>query len=102
MRPSARYTWPSLQAAQALVEDRKRDRGVLDEALLAEAQRTYHVLRLEGPDNVAAHAHFVMHAIENSLADRSVDAAEIDRCLHGYIAVAPPPAGTLGLDGAQS
>lgn len=26
-----------LQAAQALVEDRKRDRGALDEALLAEA-----------------------------------------------------------------
>jgi hypothetical protein len=77
-----------LQAAQALVEDRKRDRGALDEALLAEAQRTYQVLLLDGPDNVTAHAHFLMQAILDSLDDPSVGAAEIDRCLRHYTTVA--------------
>lgn len=77
-----------LQAAQALVEDRKRAQGALDEVLLAEAQRTYQVLRLEGPDNVTAQAHFLMQAIEDSLHDHSVGAAEIDRCLHNYVTVA--------------
>ncbi|MFJ3651653.1 hypothetical protein [Streptomyces murinus] len=77
-----------LQAAQALVEDRKRDRGALDEALLAEAQRAYQVLRLEGPINVAAQAHFLMEAIVGSRDDSSVGTAEIDRCLHNYVSVA--------------
>ncbi|AWN30025.1 hypothetical protein DKG71_31110 [Streptomyces sp. NEAU-S7GS2] len=77
-----------LQSAQALVEDRKRDRGVLDEALLAEVQRTYQVLRLEGPDNVAAQGHFLMQAIFESLDDRSVGAAEIERRLNHYVTVA--------------
>ncbi|MEU9120614.1 hypothetical protein AB0C96_12255 [Streptomyces sp. NPDC048506] len=77
-----------LQAAQALAEDRKRDRGALDEALLAEAQRAYQVLWLEGTDNVTAHAQFLMRAIEDSLTDRSVGADEIDRCLRHYVSVA--------------
>ncbi|MFF4574862.1 hypothetical protein [Streptomyces sp. NPDC001410] len=77
-----------LQAAQALAEDRKRDQGSLDEALLAEAQRTYQVLRLEGPDNVTAQAHFLMQAIDDSLNDPSVGAAEMDRHLHHYVTVA--------------
>ncbi|SOE09024.1 hypothetical protein SAMN06272775_0102 [Streptomyces sp. 2323.1] len=77
-----------LQAAQALVEDRKRAQGALDEALLAEAQRTYQVLRLEGPDNVTAHAQFLMQAIDDSLADRSVGVAEIEHFLYNYVTVA--------------
>ncbi|MGI5526776.1 hypothetical protein ACQEVX_04905 [Streptomyces syringium] len=77
-----------LQSAQALFEDRKRDRGTLDEALYAEAQRTYQVLRLEGPDNVAAQAHLLMQGILDSLHDRSVGAAEIERRLNHYITVA--------------
>ncbi len=77
-----------LQAAQALVEDRKRDRGALDEVLLSEAQRTYQVLRLDGPNNVAAKAHYLMQAIVDSLDDPSVGTAEIERCLYHYITVA--------------
>ncbi|MFF0385197.1 hypothetical protein [Streptomyces sp. NPDC004286] len=56
--------------------------------LLAEAQRTHQVLRLDGPDNVATHRHFLMQAIIDSMDDRSVGAAEIDRCLHQYVTVA--------------
>ncbi|MGW6521737.1 hypothetical protein [Streptomyces sp. NPDC054962] len=77
-----------LQAAQSLVEDRRRDRGALDEALLTEAQRAYQVLLLDGPVNVAAQAHFLMQAITDSLDDPSVGAAEIDRCVRHYISVA--------------
>ncbi|MBY8888118.1 hypothetical protein K7472_25230 [Streptomyces sp. PTM05] len=77
-----------LQAAQALIEDRKRDRGALDKVLLAEAQRPYQVLRLDGPDNVATHGHFLMQAIIDSMDDRSVGAAAIDHCLHQHVTVA--------------
>ncbi|MFH8991423.1 hypothetical protein [Streptomyces sp. NPDC017940] len=77
-----------LQAAQALVEDRKRDQGSLDETLLAEAERAYQVLRLEDTDNVTAHAQFLMDAIDNSLSDPSVGAADLDRHLSRYVTVA--------------
>ncbi|MEU5546741.1 hypothetical protein AB0G85_30785 [Streptomyces sioyaensis] len=75
-----------LQAARALAgKPRMRGRGVLDEGLLAEAQRAYEVLWLEGTDNVTVHAQFFMRAIEDSLTDRSVGADEIDRCLRHYV-----------------
>ncbi|MFI0904244.1 hypothetical protein ACH4TE_11920 [Streptomyces sioyaensis] len=77
-----------LQAAQALIEDRKRDQGSLDETLLAEAQRTYQVLRLEGPDNVTGNVWRLMQAIANSLNDSSMGTAEIDRLLQHYVTVA--------------
>ncbi|AEM88524.1 hypothetical protein Strvi_9235 (plasmid) [Streptomyces violaceusniger Tu 4113] len=77
-----------LQAAQALVEDRKRDQGSLDEALLAEAERTYQVLRLEGPGRVTELGDSLMQAIFTSLDDRSVGAAELDRSLGDYVTVA--------------
>ncbi|MYX77637.1 hypothetical protein GT016_34825 [Streptomyces sp. SID3915] len=77
-----------LQAAHALAEDRKRDQGALDEALLAEAKRAYQVLWLEGTDNVTAHAQFFMRAIEDSISDPSAGTDEIDRCLRHYVTVA--------------
>ncbi|MGW0860579.1 hypothetical protein [Streptomyces sp. NPDC002690] len=77
-----------LQAAHALAEDRKRDRGALDEALFAEAKRAYQVLWLEGTNAVTAHAQFFMRAVEDSLTDSSVGMDQIDRCLLDYVTVA--------------